>query len=102
MNHSISLKRAFASIILFVALVAAGIAAELRVGTLNCYLLFSPDVEHAGKVDTDNPLTAEGYQEEMRKVFVTAKKSPMRFGYPDGSPDKHNHLLTASCPKPKD
>ncbi len=45
--------------------------------------------------------TWEPYQEELRKTFATAKKLPMRFGYPDGSPGKHNHLLTASCVKPK-
>ena len=45
--------------------------------------------------------TWEGYQEELRKTFATAKKLPMRFGYPDGSAGKHNHLFTATCPKPK-
>jgi hypothetical protein len=45
--------------------------------------------------------TWEGYQEELRKTFVTAKKLPMRFGYPDGSAGKHNHLITANCVKPK-
>ena len=50
-----------------------------------------------GKFEKSFLGTWEGYQEEMRKVFVTAKKLPMRFGYPDGSPGKHNHLLTANC-----
>jgi hypothetical protein len=45
--------------------------------------------------------TWEGYQEEMRKLFATAKKLPMRFGYPDGSEGKHSHLMTATCPRPK-
>ncbi|MDP3574245.1 MAG: hypothetical protein Q8S42_26705 [Archangium sp.] len=45
--------------------------------------------------------TWEPYQEELRKTFATATKLPMRFGYPDGSPGKHNHLLIASCVKPK-
>lgn len=45
--------------------------------------------------------TWEPYQEELRKTFATAKKVPMRFGYPDGSAGKHNHLLTARCPRPK-
>ena len=45
--------------------------------------------------------TWEGYQEEMRKVFMWARKVPMRFGYPDGSEHKYNHLFTATCPKPK-
>lgn len=45
--------------------------------------------------------TWEGYQEELRKTFATAKKLPMRFGYPDGSEKKLNHLLIARCPAPK-
>ena len=44
--------------------------------------------------------TWEGYQDELRKAFTTAQKLPMRFGYPDGSPGKHNHALIASCAKP--
>ena len=44
--------------------------------------------------------TWEPYQEELRKTFVAAKKVPMRFGYPDGSAAKHNHLMTANCPHP--
>jgi len=42
--------------------------------------------------------TWEGYQEELRTLFKTAKRVPMRFGYPDGSPSKHNHVLLAKCP----
>ena len=44
--------------------------------------------------------TWDGYQEELRKAFTTAQKLPMRFGYPDGSPSKHNHALIVSCVKP--
>lgn len=44
--------------------------------------------------------TWEGYQEELRKTFATARKLPMRFGYPDGSPGKHSHLMVARCPQP--
>ena len=43
--------------------------------------------------------TWEGYQEELRKSFATAKKIPMRFGYPDGSPGKHSHMMIARCPQ---
>ncbi len=45
--------------------------------------------------------TWEGYQEELRKQFAGAKKLPMRFGYPDGSEHKYNHLLVATCPVKK-
>lgn len=41
--------------------------------------------------------TWEGYQEELRKEFESAKKLPMRFGYPDGSPEKRSHLIIANC-----
>jgi hypothetical protein len=41
--------------------------------------------------------TWEGYQEELRAAFVGARKLPMRFGYPDGSPEKRSHFMVASC-----
>lgn len=41
----------------------------------------------------------EGYQEELRKEFEHAKKLPMRFGYPDGSPEKRSHLMVVKCPR---
>lgn len=55
-------------------------------------------VDAYGKFEKSFLGTWEGYQEELRKLFATAKKVPMRFGYPDGSPGKHNHLLLAKCP----
>lgn len=55
-------------------------------------------VEAYGQFEKSFLGTWEGYQEELRKLFATAKKVPMRFGYPDGSPGKHNHLLLAKCP----
>lgn len=42
----------------------------------------------------------DGYQEELRKLFQRAGALPMRYGYPDGSAEKHNHLFTATCPRP--
>ncbi len=42
--------------------------------------------------------TWEGYQAELREAFASAKKLPMRFGYPDGSPEKRNHFMVARCP----
>jgi hypothetical protein len=39
----------------------------------------------------------EGYQEELRTLFAKAGPLPMRFGYPDGSPQKRSHLMTATC-----
>lgn len=51
-----------------------------------------------GKFEKSFLGTAEGTQAELRKLFATAHSLPMRFGYPDGSAAKHNHLLTATCP----
>lgn len=55
-------------------------------------------VEAYGKFEKSFLGTWEGYQDELRTLFATAKRVPMRFGYPDGSPAKHNHLLLAKCP----
>ncbi|MEW5741150.1 MAG: hypothetical protein AB1938_19665 [Myxococcota bacterium] len=43
--------------------------------------------------------TWEGYQEEFRKLFAKAGALPMRYGYPDGSPEKRNHLVVVTCPR---
>ncbi len=42
--------------------------------------------------------TWEPYQAELRELFAHAPKVPMRFGYPDGSPQRRNHLLVVTCP----
>lgn len=41
--------------------------------------------------------TWEGYQQELRDTWAAqpARKLPMRFGYPDGSPEKRSHLMVA-------
>jgi hypothetical protein len=57
-------------------------------------------VEAYGKFERSFLGTWEGYQEELRALFATAKKVPMRFGYPDGSEAKHNHLMVAKCVQP--
>lgn len=41
--------------------------------------------------------TWEGFQQELRDEFATAKKLPMRFGYPDGSPEKRSHCMVVKC-----
>ena len=41
--------------------------------------------------------TWEGFQQELRMEFSTAKPLPMRFGYPDGSAQKRNHLIVTRC-----
>lgn len=42
------------SIVLFLVIAGAAFGADLKVGTLNCYLLFDPAIDHRGKVDDDN------------------------------------------------
>jgi hypothetical protein len=44
--------------------------------------------------------TWEVYQSELAKVFVDQPRRalPMRFGYPDGSPEKKSHMVTVECP----
>jgi hypothetical protein len=54
-----------------------------------------------GKFEKSFLGTWEGYQEELRTQFASARPLPMRFGYPDGSERKHNHLLAATCPAKK-
>ena len=57
-------------------------------------------VEAFGKFEKSFLGTWDGYQQELRELFAGAKPVPMRFGYPDGSPSKHNHLLISRCPAP--
>lgn len=54
--------------LLFVLSVAAAIAAELKVGTLNCYLLFDPAVQHPGELDEKERMTPEEYQEKLSNL----------------------------------
>lgn len=41
--------------------------------------------------------TWEGFQQELREEFRAAQRLPMRFGYPDGSPQKRSHLVVTQC-----
>lgn len=62
------LRCAITGIALFVSLIAAVAADELRLGTLNCYLLFHPAIEHVGKVDNENPLSPDDYQAKIHNL----------------------------------
>ena len=42
---------------LFLLLAVFALASELKVGSLNCHLLFDPAVQHRGKVDDENQKT---------------------------------------------
>lgn len=53
---------------LFLLATVAEAASGLRIGTLNCYLLFDPGIEHPGKVDNENKMTAEQYQTKVANL----------------------------------
>jgi hypothetical protein len=57
-------------------------------------------VKTYGAFDKTFLATWDVYQAELAKVFVDQPKRvlPMRFGYPDGSPEKKSHLFTVDCP----
>jgi hypothetical protein len=40
---------------------------------------------------------SDTYEAELRVEFAHAKRLPMRFGYPDASPEKRSHLVIARC-----
>lgn len=48
--------------------------------------------------------TAEASQEDLRKEFAAQpkRKLPMRFGYPDGSPEKRSHMMVTHRPDSSD
>jgi hypothetical protein len=54
--------------LLFLLSVTAAIATQLRVGTLNCYLLFDPAGDHPGKLDEKERMTVEQYREKITNL----------------------------------
>ena len=59
------MKRLVPAVFAFVLWVAAAVGAELRVGTLNCYLLFDPAVQHPGKLDDKEKMSPKEYREKL-------------------------------------
>lgn len=59
------MKRLVPTVLAFVLWVAAAVGAELKVGTLNCYLLFDPAVQHPGKLDDKEKMTLKEYREKL-------------------------------------
>jgi hypothetical protein len=55
--------------LLFLLLLVAAQAADLRVATLNCFLLFDPAIEHPGKLDEERALTSEEYQRKIENLI---------------------------------
>jgi endonuclease/exonuclease/phosphatase family metal-dependent hydrolase len=59
--------------VFFLVLAGAVFAADLKVGTLNCYLLFDPSIDHRGKVDDDNRMTSAQYQQKVTNLATLTK-----------------------------
>ncbi len=58
-------RRSLAQAFLFLATAVLVLAADLKVGSLNCYLLFDPAIDHPGKVDDENRLSPAEYQTKL-------------------------------------
>ena len=52
---------------LFLVLLAAtvSVAAEIKVATLNCFLLFDPRIDHRGKLDDEQRMSVAQYNEKL-------------------------------------
>ena len=48
---------------LFILLLA--VAAEIKVATLNCFLLFDPRIDHRGKLDDEQRMSLAQYNEKL-------------------------------------
>jgi hypothetical protein len=52
---------------LFLLILAAtvSVAAEIKVATLNCFLLFDPRIDHRGKLDDEQRMSVTQYNEKL-------------------------------------
>jgi hypothetical protein len=66
-------KYFFRHVSLLLLLAVTAIAADLKVGSLNCYLLFDPSIEHRGKVDDENRMTADQYRAKVDNLATLTK-----------------------------
>lgn len=57
-------------------------------------------VEAFGKFEKPFLVEAQNdpHVEEVKALFVDARKLPMRFGYADGTEDKNDHMVITKCP----
>lgn len=58
---------------LFLVLAVAALATDLKIGSLNTYLFFDPSVDHAGKVEDVNRMTAQQYQSKIANLATFTK-----------------------------
>ena len=63
----------FRHVSLLLLLTVTAIAADLRVGSLNCYLLFDPTIDHRGKVDDANRMTPDQYRTKVANLATFTK-----------------------------
>ena len=62
---------------LFLLLWAAtvSVAAEIKVATLNCFLLFDPRIEHRGKLDDEQRMSVAQYNEKLGNSLSMSRLS---------------------------
>ncbi len=56
------------TLLLFVLATAVSVAAEIKVATLNCFLLFDPRIEHRGKLDEQQRMSLAQYNEKLSNL----------------------------------
>ena len=61
-------RRLFGQLGFFLVTAVLALAVDLKVATLNCYLLFDPAIDHAGKVDDENRLQPAEYQTKLSNL----------------------------------
>lgn len=58
---------------LFFLVASLALAAELKVGSLNCYLLFDPSIQHRGRVDDENKMTEKQYRSKLANLATLTR-----------------------------
>jgi len=62
------LRKFPSTLLLFLLAAAVSVAAEIKVATLNCYLLFDPRIEHRGKLDEQQRMSVAQYNEKLSNL----------------------------------
>ncbi|MEI8088006.1 MAG: hypothetical protein WCG63_00265 [Opitutaceae bacterium] len=62
------LRKFPSTLLLFLLATAVSVAAEIKVATLNCYLLFDPRIEHRGKLDEQQRMSVAQYNEKLSNL----------------------------------
>jgi hypothetical protein len=67
------MKTFFRYLAAYLLLAAAALATELKIGTLNCYLLFDPAIQHSGKLDDEKRMSSAEYQTKLSNLASLIK-----------------------------